>query len=335
MKAIVVSSYVEGPSDLTVSDVSDPVPAENQYLIRIYSTATNFFDVLQARGKYQTQPPFPWVAGFEFAGVIEKAPSALPAPRFQIGDRVFGGRQGAYATKIAVSEESLSLIPDGWSFSQAASLFTTAPTSYAALVNRAGCQAGDWVLIHAAAGGVGLAAVQIAKGLGTNVIALADTSRKLEIVKEFGADFAVRYEDDWPSVVKKITPNERGVDIVFDPIGLIDKSTKCIAWKGRLIVIGFAGGTIEKVAMNKVLLKNIAIMGLWWGRYAVEEPETVRSVWDSLYGLIMQGKYRGIACTDRRFVGLEEVPKALLSLGGDQIWGKLVVDLPQLELAKI
>jgi len=209
-------------------------------------------------------------------------------------------------------------------------LFVTAPTSYAALVVRAGVKKGDYVLVHAAAGGVGLAAVQIAKACGATVIATAGTREKLEVAKRFGADHVVDYKvEKWPEIVKKMTPNGRGVDVVYDPVGMIDKSTKCIRWNGRLLVIGFAAGAIEKVAMNKVLLKNISIVGLHWGAYGKNEPEMIEPVWQAIFKLIDEGKLRGSVFTDREFVGLESVPEALKSLGNRGTWGKVVVKVLQ------
>lgn len=186
------------------------------------------------------------------------------------------------------------------------------------------------VLVHAAAGGVGLAAVQIAKAFGATVIATAGTQHKLDVAKSFGADHGVNYnEANWPEQVKKLTPKGRGVDIVFDPVGLVDKSTKCIRWNGRILVIGFAAGSIEKLALNKVLLKNISIVGLHWGAYAVHEPEMIDVVWDGIFKLIREKKFRGTVFTDREFVGLESVPEALESLGSRGTWGKVVVKVPQ------
>lgn len=203
------------------------------------------------------------------------------------------------------------------------------PTSYAALITRANLQAGEWVLVHAAAGGVGLAAVQIAKAMGATVIATAGTEEKLEIAKRFGADFGVNYRDeDWPKEVLKLRP--RGVDVVFDPVGLISPSQKCIAWNGRLLVVGFAGGPIEKIATNRILLKNISVIGIHWGAYAKFEPKKIEEVWRELLKL-MDGKkwIRPTNFTDKIYRGLEDVPKALEALGGRETWGKVVVDLPE------
>ncbi|KAK3903776.1 thioredoxin reductase [Staphylotrichum tortipilum] len=330
MKGIQLAAYVKGPHELKVTELADPKPAADEYLIEVHAAATNFFDILQIQGKYQHQPPFPWVSGAEFAGIVLATPANSKNPKFPVGSRVFGATQGAYATKAVAKEVSMLAVPEGWSYKQAAGLFVTAPTSYGALVVRAGVKAGDYVLVHAAAGGVGLAAVQVAKAYGATVIATAGTKRKLEVAKSFGADHVVDYRDEkWPEIVKKLTPKGRGVDIVYDPVGMVDKSTKCTAWNGRILIVGFAAGNIEKVAMNKVLLKNISLVGIHWGQYAVHEKETVVTVWQGIMKLIAEGKFRGTEFTDKEFAGLESVPAALKALGSRETWGKVVVSVPQ------
>ncbi|KAK4181282.1 thioredoxin reductase [Triangularia setosa] len=330
MKGIQLSAYVKAPGELKVTELQDPKPTPDEYLIEVHAAATNFFDILQIQGKYQHQPPFPWVSGAEFAGVVLATPSGSKNPKFPVGSKVFGATQGSYATKCVAKEVSMLPVPQGWSFNQASGLFVTAPTSYGALVLRAGVKAGDYVLVHAAAGGVGLAAVQVAKAYGATVIATAGTARKLEVAKSFGADHVVDYRDEnWPQIVKKLTPKGRGVDIVYDPVGMVDKSTKCIAWNGRILIVGFAAGTIEKVAMNKVLLKNISLVGIHWGMYEKMEKESVPKVWEGIMRLIAEGKFKGTEFTDKEFVGLESVPDALKALGSRETWGKVVVKIPQ------
>jgi NADPH2:quinone reductase len=263
--------------------------------------------------------------------VITAVPTSKSgSTKYAVGDKVFGAAQGGYAELVCAKEEQLKPVPKGWSFFEAAGLFVTMPTSYAGLVTRANIKAGDWVLVHAAAGGVGLAAVQIAKAFGATVVATAGTQHKLDVAKRFGADHCINYKDeDWPMQVKNLTPGKKGVDIVYDPVGLIDKSTKCIAWNGRLVVIGFVGGTIEKVAMNKLLLKNIAVIGLHWGAYAYNEPEAQQVVWDGLFELMEAKKIRGTNYEDKEYVGLEKVGEALQALGARDTWGKVVVKVPQ------
>ncbi|KAI1652645.1 NAD(P)-binding protein [Daldinia decipiens] len=330
MRGIQVGQYVKGPKELKITELPDPTPKPDQYLIEVHAAATNFFDILQIQGKYQNQPPFPWVAGVEFSGIVLATPSTSKSPKFPVGSRVFGASQGAYATRVCAAEHELLAVPQGWSFADAAGLFITAPTSYSALVLRADVKAGDWVLVHAAAGGVGLAAVQVAKAFGATVIATAGTPHKLEVARRFGADHVVDYRDpNWPDQVKKLTPKGRGVDIVYDPVGLVDKSTKCVAWNGRILVVGFAAGSIEKVAMNKVLLKNISLVGIHWGAWTKFQKEGIPVVWDGINKLVEQGKFKGTVFSDKEFIGLESIPDALVALGGRETWGKVVVKIPQ------
>ncbi|GJD02878.1 zinc-binding dehydrogenase [Colletotrichum higginsianum] len=309
----------KSPKELRVTELPDPVPKkDDEYLIQVHATAANFFDILQIQGKYQTQPPFPWISGAEFAGTVLKAPSSNP--KYPVGARVFGATQGAFATKCLARERDLLPIPKAGPIRR----------PLASLSRRRRLTTGDIVLVHAAAGGVGLAAVQVAKAFGATVIATASTSRKLEVAKAFGADHVVDYrEADWPAKVKALTPKGRGVDIVYDPVGMVDASTKCTAWNGRILIIGFAAGKIEKVAMNKVLLKNISLVGIFWGQYAVKEKETVVEVWKGIMRLVAEGKLRGTEFTDEEFVGLERVPDALIALGSRGTWGKVVVKIPQ------
>ena len=178
--------------------------------------------------------------------------------------------------------------------------------------------------------------MQIAKAFGATVIATAGSEHKLDIARRFGADYAVNYrEKNWPELVKAITPKGRGVDIVYDPVGLITESTKCIAWKGKLLVIGFAGGDIEKVPTNRILLKNISVVGLHWGAYTRNEPETIDTVWDGIYKLMETGNFKGTCFTDMEFVGLESVPAALKALSARDTWGKVVVEVPHEGRSKI
>jgi len=224
--------------------------------------------------------------------------SSTAQHRFRVGDRVFGASQGGYATHILAAEATLMPMPRGWGFAEAAGLMVTAPTSYAALVVRARVRPRDWVLVHAAAGGVGLAAVQIARALGARVLATAGTARKREIATAFGAEACVDYtKPGWPDEVKKLTGG-RGVDVVFDPVGMVDLSLKCIAWNGRIM-------------------------------YAKMEPGVIEGVWSGLYDMMERGVFKSTVFTDREFVGLESVGEALGMLGARDTWGKVVIKVPQ------
>jgi NADPH2:quinone reductase len=205
------------------------------------------------------RPPF--TLGLEFAGTVL---SSRPSSEFLPGDQVFGAGSGSFAEYITVKESALHRIPKDWSFAGAVSIAANAPVTYGGLVVRGGLKKGETVLVTAAAGGLGLAAVQIAKALGARVIAAAGSERKLDVAKRYGADECVNYtsgEDWWKIVLEKT--NGKGVDVVYDPVGMVDKSLKCLKPKGRIIVIGFAGreGNMERIAMNRVLLRQAQIIG--------------------------------------------------------------------------
>jgi NADPH:quinone reductase len=205
------------------------------------------------------RPPF--TLGLEFAGTVL---SSTPSSEFRPGDRVFGGGIGAFAEYISAKESSLRRIPGGWSFAGAVSLAANAPVTYGGLIVRGRLKKSETVLITAAAGGLGLVAVQIAKAAGARVIAAAGSDRKLDIARRFGADECVNYnngEDWWKEVLQKT--GGKGVDVVYDPVGFVDRSLKCLKQKGRILLIGFAGreGNMERIAMNRVLLRQAQIIG--------------------------------------------------------------------------
>ncbi|KAL6713958.1 thioredoxin-disulfide reductase [Lecanora helva] len=337
MRAIQITKYVSGPEELVVTTLPTPIPGPDEYLIAVHACALNFYDLLQIRGKYQHQPKLPWISGSEFAGVVLRAPSSDRTPAFPVGSKVFGASQGAFSTHLTCSSSSLRPVPPTTPLRSAASLMVTAPTSYAALIHRARLQPGDWVLVHAAAGGVGLAAVQVARAIGARVIASCGSSEKVDVVKRWGAEFGVVYGggEDWAEEVKRIVGREtkgrkKGVDVVFDPVGMVNQSLKCTTFGGRIVVVGFAAGAIEKVAMNRVLLKNVSLVGLHWGQYAKEDPVTVKEVWRSLETLMAEGKFYGTVFDDNgKFQGLESVGRALGALERRETWGKVVIEVPQ------
>ncbi|QRV94160.1 Zinc-binding dehydrogenase [Ceratobasidium sp. AG-Ba] len=327
MKAIVIDKYAHPSRQPIAHQAPEPVPAGDDVVVEVYAAALNFFDILQSQGKYQNQPPFPFVLGAEFAGVIA---SSSPIPKgcpFKPGDRVFGSAQGAYAERVAAKWQSLHPIPKGFSFEEAAGLFVTWPTSYEALVGRAQLQAGEWCLVHAAAGGVGLAAVQIAKALGAKVIATAGTEEKLKVCKSLGgADEVINYtKPGWQKEVLKLTSG-KGVDVIYDPVGLIKDSLKCIAWKGRAVVVGFAAGQIEKLPLNLVLLKNISIVGVHWGAYMKNDIGHVPSVWKALFELFESGRVKPVVFSEI-YQGLDQVSKGLGDLEQRKTWGKAIVQI--------
>jgi len=280
--------------------------------------------ILQAQGKHQSKPPLPFILGTEFAGRISsKSPIPKGCP-FKAGDRVIGATGGAYAETLKVKWKELIPLPETMSFDQGAGLPITWPTSYEALVGRAELKPGEWVLVTASAGGVGLAAVQIAKALGAKVIAAAGSEQKLEISKKVGgADFAVNYtKPDWQKEVLQIT-NGKGVDVIYDPVGMIKDCLKCIAFKGRAIVVGFAGGKIEQLPLNLVLLKNIAVTGIHWGAYSVKEPQHIPSVWNGILDILKSGRVSPAVYSE--IYTLESLAEGLRAIEERKTWGKAVV----------
>lgn len=218
-------------------------------------------------------------------------------------------------------------VPRNISYAQAAGVYLTYPTSYEALVGRANAKSGEWVLVHAGAGGVGMAAVQIAKMLGCKVIATAGSAEKRQIcIDKGGADFAVDYgKDGWQKEVMKITGGH-GCDVIYDPVGMLVPSLKVAAWNSRLVVVGFAAGTIEKIPANLILLKNCSVVGLFWGATAVKDAPRYKYVLEQVLGHIARGELVPLVYQPV-YEGLDKVPQGLVDIEGRKTWGKAVVQV--------
>jgi NADPH2:quinone reductase len=322
MRAIVVDHWQE-PKELVAREVPEPKPRDHEVVLDVEAAGCNFFDILLVQGKYQMKPPFPFTPGAELAGVVRELGSAVRG--VAVGDRVFAGVPlGAFAERVALPASALHMMPDGMTFPEGAAFPVVYPTSYAALVYRADLKPGETLLVHAAAGGVGVAAVQIGKALGARVIATAGGPEKLEIARASGADEGIDYsKEDFALRVKQLTGG-KGADVIYDSVGgdVFDKSLKCIAWNGRLLVIGFAGGVIPEVKANRILLKNISVVGLHWGAYAQNEPERVPEVFAGLAKLYDAGHVKPMIFGT---YGLDEVPQALDALGSRGTYGKVII----------
>ncbi|KAL7421691.1 hypothetical protein Q5752_003461 [Cryptotrichosporon argae] len=315
-------------------DVPDPRPGKGEVLVDIYAAGLNFFDILMAQGQYQTKPPLPFVLGVEFTGRISAASPVPAGCPFRPGDRVSGMGQGAYASHVAVDWRALMPLPPGVGFAAGVGACLTLPTAYEGLVGRAKLAKGEWVLVHAAAGGVGTAACQVAKLFGARVIAAAGSEAKRRVcVERAGADAAVDYrQDGWQKEVVRLTGG-RGVDVVFDPVGMLVPSLKCAAPGARLVVVGFAGGEIEKVPANLLLLKNVAVVGWFWGGLAAKNPRRAKEVLEAVHELLASGKLRPLVY-DRLYEGVDEVGAGLRDIEAREVWGKAVVRL-RAEQAKL
>lgn len=307
---------------LSFDECDAPTPPDDGALVRISAASLNFPDLLAVAGKYQVKAPLPFIPGIEAAGAIT---AVGPRSRHKVGDRVIvSALWGAFAEQLAAPDASLFPIPAAMPDDHAAAFLVTYQTGYFALVHRAQLRAGEVVLVHGGAGGVGIAAIQIAKALGATVIATAGADDKLEICTRAGADHVINYrDDDFVAAVMRLTGG-KGADVIYDPVGgdVFDKSMKCIAWEGRLLVIGFASGRIPEVAANRILLKNAAVIGLFWGAYQIRDPAKITAAHEALIAMYQAG---AIAPVIWREFPLAELPEALSALEHRASYGKIIV----------
>src|ERR1044071_7821843 len=294
MKAWRVSEWCE-PEQMKLEDIPIVEPGPGEVRIKNHAAALNFYDILMIQGKYQVKPKLPFTPGSEVAGTIDAIGQDVAG--FSIGDRVQGmALGGGYAQYSLAPASKTFRVPDRMSFEEAAAMIVIYQTSYFALKNRTTINAGEWLLVHAAAGGVGLSAMQIGKASGARIIATAGSKEKLDFCLSQGAEHALNYGDEsWVEQVKKITGG-RGADIIYDPVGgdIFDLSTKCIASEGRLLVIGFAGGRIPTIAANRILLKNISVIGCYWGGYLEHHPGFLAQAQADLFALYQAGQIKPV-----------------------------------------
>ncbi len=294
MRAMVATQWGE-PRDLQLMELPDPQPGPRQVAIDVHASACNFFDILMVQGKYQVRPPLPFSPGGEVSGVVRAV--GADVERIAQGDRVFAMLGwGGYASVALAPADAVYRMPDSMPFEHGAAFGVAYQTSYFGLVYRANVQPGETLLVHAAAGGVGLAAVQIGRALGARVFATAGSAAKLDVARAHGAEEAYDYSNpDWVERVKAATGG-RGADVIYDPVGgdIFDLSTKCLAFGGRLLVIGFASGRIPSIQANRILLKNISIVGLHWGAYRQHDPARIPVAMDALFALYCQRKLQPV-----------------------------------------
>jgi NADPH:quinone reductase len=300
MRAWQVRELGEPRDVLTLAEVPDPEPGPGQLLVRVLGAATNFPDILMCRGGYQVKPTLPYTPGIELCGEVLATGSGVTG--FAAGDRVIGGPvtpTGAYAELALMNAAAALPAPDGLDDAEAAAFYVTYQTGWFGLYRRAALQAGETLLVHAAAGGVGSGAVQLGKAAGARVIGVAGGPAKAEAVRALGAD------------------------VVYDSVGgdTYSRSTKCIAFEGRILIIGFAGGTIQSAALNHALIKNYAIVGLHWGLYASKNPALIKDCHVQLTKMVAEGSIKPLV-SER--LGLEEVPAGLQRLADGDTVGRIV-----------
>jgi NADPH:quinone reductase len=316
-----------GPESLRMEDVEAGEPAEDVVRVAVRAAAINFPDALMVAGTYQTKPALPFVPGVEVSGEVLAAPAASG---FKAGDRVMalldsgGLTRGGYAEIADAVPTAVYRMPKKMSFEEAAGFTLTYQTGWFGLHRRANLQPSETLLVHAGAGGVGTAAIQLGKAAGATVIATAGTDDKVALCRRLGADHAINYKtQDFAEEVKKLTGG-RGADVIFDPVGgdVYDRSTKCVAFEGRIVVIGFTSGRFAQAATNHVLIKNYSVVGLHWGLYNTRAPQLIPPVAATLAEMYESGKIKPhiSAC-----MPLAEAPKALAIVAEGKSTGKVII----------
>ena len=324
MKAVLCRQYGL-PDCLVVDTIPSPEPADHEVAISVRACGVNFPDVLMIAGKYQTQPPMPFVPGAEISGEVVAVGGKVR--HLQPGQRVLGiCGWGGMAEQACVPAAAVAVIPDNMDFVTAAGFIVTYGTSYHALKQRAALRDGETLLVLGAAGGVGLAAVELGHLLGANVIAAASTAEKLQLAGSHGAENLINYTtSSLRDEVQSLTGG-RGADVIYDPVGgdLFDQCLRVVAWNGRILVIGFASGDIQQIPANLPLLKGSSVVGVFWGRFAECEPDANRQNTSELLQLFERGDLKPhISDT----FALEDAAKAIETLARRRAMGKVVVTI--------
>jgi NADPH2:quinone reductase len=326
MRAWQVTELGEPKEAMRLVDVDDPQPGAGQLVVKVLASPANFPDVLMCRGTYQVKPDLPFTPGVELCGEVVALGDG--ATGFNVGDRVLGGAvlpYGGFGELAVMDAATTFLAPEALDDAHAASLYIGYQTGWFGLHRRAALQPGETLLVHAAAGGVGSAAVQLGKAAGAWVIGVIGGAEKAGAAYELGADVVVdRREQDFVNVVKAETGG-RGVDVVYDPVGgdTYQRSTKCIAFEGRILVVGFAGGEIQSAALNHALVKNYSVVGLHWGLYNRFDPPAVAECHRDLTRLAAEGAVRPLV-SER--LPLESVADGVQRLAAGGTVGRVVYD---------
>jgi NADPH2:quinone reductase len=312
-----------GPQALRVDEVPAPEARAGQVLIEVKAAGVNFPDILQTRGQYQFKPTPPFSPGGEVAGVVRAVGDGVT--RVKVGDRVATTMlYGGFAEQVVVPEISVVPLPDGVSFEVGAATLLTYATTIHALADRAALHKGESLLVLGAAGGVGIAAVELGALMGARVIAAASSAEKLAFCREHGAAETIDYSrEDLKDRIKALT-NGNGVDVVYDPVGgsLAEPAVRGTAWQGRYLVIGFASGEIPKLPLNLVLLKGCQIVGVFWGSFAMREPARNRAHAEQIFAWVAEGKLNPAVDAALPF---DQAGEALARLERRQVKGKLVL----------
>ena len=322
MKAIVCKAWGM-PDSLQVEELPDLLPQPGQVVLDVKAAGVNFPDVLIIQGKYQIKPELPFTPGNEVAGVVRAVGAGVTSHK--AGDRVIAFvSQGGFAQQLAVSASALMPMPAGMDFDTAAAITLTYGTSHHAIVDRAALKAGETMLVLGAAGGVGLAAIEIGKALGARVIAAASSDEKLAVCRAHGADACINYSsEDLREAIKGATGG-KGPDVIYDPVGgaYSETALRSIGWRGRHLVVGFANGEIPKLPLNLLLLKGAALVGVFWGDYVRREPQANLAGMQQLMGWLAEGKIK--PHISARYA-LADTAQALNDMAARKVTGKVVI----------
>ena len=293
MRALVVDRLAPGYGGVSVRDVDTPTPGPGEVRVAVRAAAVNFPDLLMTRGEYQHKPALPFVGGLEMSGDIDAVGAGVTA--WCVGDAVVGGtRTGTFCEYVVAPAAGLRAKPARLSYAEAASYGAAYLTAYVSLVRRARVEPGEWVLVHGAAGGVGLACVDLAKALGCRVIAASASDAKLKIIAdEYAPDATVNVSRGFREAVKAMTGG-RGADVIYDPVGgdVFDESVRCVAFDGRLLVVGFTSGRIPSISVNMPLIKGFSVMGVRAGEYGRQFPARGAENLGAVWALADEGKIR-------------------------------------------
>lgn len=332
MKAILIPEFVPDPSTLQPSNVPIPSPKSDQYLVRITHCSPQHADILHAQGKHQNNnakkgwchPPF--ILGYDFAGVVQSVPTS--SNEFKKGDRVFGAGIGAFAEYVRVTEKAMRKIPEGLS-NETACAMSGQVVSYAAVTHIAKVQAGETVLVSGASGGLGSMCCMVAKAVGAKVIGLAgDEEKARSMRRDMDVDLVVVMDGDWIRQVMDFT-NGKGVEVFLDNTGMVNDAIRCLAYFGRIIILGFAArkGVMEDVKMNKLLLKSVTVMGYRFGESGRRYPNMLEDIWSGYLGMLQDGRLKPVLYG--KYKGLEDIGRALKDLEDRKVYGKIVIKISE------
>lgn len=325
MRAFVCHALSDDLSGTGLQEIAVPEPGAGEVLVQIKAASVNFPDILMCQGKYQFKPDPPFVPGLDCAGMIVALGEGVTD--WAIGDEIVGGaRLGGFAEFAVLSAGAIQKKPKNLSWEEAAAYQAAYLTAYVALVRRANLQAGETLLVHGAAGGVGLAAVQLGLHMGARVIATSASPAKLQVLRDLGVEHTLLVQDGFREAVKALSGG-RGADVVFDPVGgdVFDESVRCMAFDGRLLVIGFTSGRIPTVSVNMPLIKGFSVMGVRAGEYGRQFPERGRENVKAVYDLVAKGDLKPYVGA---VFGLDQVRAAFDRMLSRDLVGKAIV-LPE------